>query len=734
MKLYRLLLLLCFFLPKGINAQTDSVSKIKKQAEDYYENGRYDKALYFFNKYKRVKEPDAQMLTKMAVSSYHVNDMNASIQLLRDLEGREKNVNDEVYLYTAKVLQSQNRFSDAVKYYKKFLAKSKSNGDQRRQVRDEIRRCAVGMKLKMVKDIALVENLGQNINTTFDEYAPVQSPNYGSKIYFSSARSGSKGGLRNSQGLKDNEYGAYNSDMYFTVQDQGAWTEAEPMAGTLNTNKSERLIDFNLDGSVLYFYKGSDREGKIYVDTFSNDEEDVKFPAVYQTNINASKGDKTAYFYNDSLVIFSSFRKGGFGGFDLYAMVKQNDEWMTPFNLGPKINSAYDEISPFLSHNGRVLFFSSNNSRKSCGGYDVFSAEYDDLINEWKDAQNLGLSINSSEDDTYFRLTKDGKRAYFSSKRKSGFGGNDLYVAYFKSDRAEQVNVSFPLTFIQLENIEERLALANNAGSLQKSQGVGNPTEEPVSEEKVVNIKTIYFDDDRDVLNTENKKKIAVATELMKRYPQSKLLLYSHSDQEGSTLPFNMYFSIKRAEKVAEDMVVSGIEASRIVVMGLGPLYPVALNEINEAPNPMGRKLNRRIEFRFVDLQDEELTLEYESPNVSKFQAVEKGNYFKKSTKNLFYKIQIASTSQMFDDQILDTQPDPMVEKRVDKNKYHYTVGLYRSFSSALQFQKQLKKSGLTTSKIIPYIEGYRVPKYKIESYIESYPDLAKYLDHISEY
>ncbi len=735
MRIYRLLILVMILFPLGLQAQADSVAKIKKQAETYFEKGKYSKALFYFNRYIKVKKADDQTLSKIAIASFHTNDLNNSAKILKDLAANEKNNDSNVILYTAKLLHAQQRFQDAILYYKKYLAAVKENDSSKRKIRDEIRRCAVGKKLLLSGDLALVENLGQNVNTSYDEFAPVQSPNYSQKIYFSSARSGSKGGLRNNEGMKDNEYGFYNSDMYSCVQEQGAWSVAEPMGGALNTNKNERLIDFNVDGSALYFFKGSKKNrGDIFIDTFSNNSEELKMPVVYQTAINTEKGDKMAYFYNDSLVIFSSHRKGGFGGYDLYAMVKQNDEWLTPFNLGPKINSSYDEVSPFLSYNGRVLYFSSNDSRKSCGGLDVFTATYDELLNEWSMPKNLGLAINSSEDDDYFRLTKDGKRAYFSSKRKSGFGAADLYVAYFKAERKEQAKASFPLTFIQLENIEERLAIAHSFGDIKKrTGGVGAPTDEESSSEQTITIKPIYYDDDRDVLNPENKKKIAVATELLKRYPNIKLLLYSHSDKEG-TLPFNMYFSIKRAEKVANDIVAAGLDPKRIVVMGLGPLYPVALDEINGAPNPMGRKLNRRIEFKFVETDKQELSLEYEEPIVSKFQAVDKGEYFKRATKKLFYKIQIASTTQMFDDPVLDTQPDPMVEKRIDKTKYHYTIGLYRSFSTAVQFQNELNRAGFVNSKIIPYLDGYRVPRFKIEEYIESYPDLQKYLDYISEY
>lgn len=734
MRLFRLVLLGFCLLPILLVAQQDSPAKLKKQADTYFDKGLYSKANYLYQKYQNLKSLDSQTQLNLAICAYETNDINTAATLLNGLMGN-KQIDEQTYLYSAKILHSKNNFKEAVKRYKEYLGAAKSDDENRRGVRDLIRNCSVGMKLAFQKEAALVENLGRSINTKEDDFAPVESPNYSQKIYFSSARSGSKGGLRNASGRIDSEYGSYNSDIYFSRLENGSWNRSESLGGIINSSKNEVLIDFNSDGSAMYFYKGlKNTEGQIYVDTFSNNDDEVKLSSKFDSEILTKKGDQTPFFYNDSLTLFASFRPGGYGGYDLYATVKKDGEWQTPFNLGPKINSAYDEISPFLSLNGRTLYFSSNDSRRSSGGFDVFTAKYDKLINEWTEIKNMGLGINSSEDDSDFRLTKDGMKALFTSSRKSGFGKRDLYIGYFKAPREEQKETLFPITFIQLEDIEQRLAIANTASKAGKNTGVGTPVGEEESEEKkLIKINNIYFDDDNDVVSTENKKKIAIATELLKRYPSLQVLLLSHSDSEGP-LSFDMYFSIKRAEKVANEMIAEGIDSKRIVVTGFGPIYPIALNKINGEDNAMGKKLNRRIEFRFIDTETEEFEIEYEAPTVSKFQYSDKGDRFKKSTKALFYKIQFASTKQMLEDNILDNQPDPMVEKRMDKSSYHYTIGLYRSFSTALQFQRELEKVGVENSKIIPYLEGYRIPKYKLDAKVEAYPDLKKYLDFMSEY
>ena len=713
------------------NVSAQDLGKLKKQADIYFENNAFSKALYYYTQYANRKTLDRDARYKMGVASFEVNDLSKAQKIFSDLL-QEKNFNTGAYFYLARLSHIIQDFDKAEELYKLYLkdADTKGNGISKEEVRNYIRNCNVGNRLLSLPEVALVENLGKNVNTTYDEFGAVQSPNYQEKIYFSSTRKGSKGGLRNEQGFRDNEYGKYNSDLYFSKIDGGVWSVAEAMGGLLNSESKDVLLGFSPAGNVSYLFRGkSYDDGRLMVDTFNANAEEALPPRPFSSPINMNKGDAQPFFFNDSLVIFSSYRKGGYGGYDLYAMVKNGSDWMQPFNLGPEINSVFDELSPFLSTDGRSLYFSSNNCRKSIGGHDVFHARYNEEAKRWDKVKNMGIPINSSENDTDFYLSKDGTKAYMTSDRKSGFGQRDIYIAYFKSSRQEQAESLIPLTFIQLEDIEKRIAISEQiAEGNVSSIGVSYEQEEEVVIPSTVNVESVFYTSDRDLLSEANKRKIDVVTELLKLDNSLTLRIECHAAPSGP-LPFDMYFSVKRAEKIAENIIAEGVPARKIQVVGFGPLYPIAKNEINGIENEAGKKLNNRIDFKIQGESEAGIDVQYDLPIVSKFQADTKASQLVKNYEGLTYKIQIASTTQLFDDEVLNLLPDPKVEKRMTESRYIYTIGTYRFYSSAIAFKSELAKLDIEKSKVIPYLDGERIDDAQGLSLIEKYPDLQEYFE-----
>jgi len=154
---------------------------------------------------------------------------------------------------------------------------------------------------------------------------------------------------------------------------------------------------------------------------------------------------------------------------------------------------------------------------KSIGGFDIFEAKYNQDTKMWDTVNNMGMPINSSDDDTHFTLTQDGAKAYLTSNRKTGLGGQDLYIAYFKQAREREVQISSPITFIQLEDQEKRLAISQQIISGKASSvGVSFKEEEVVEIPQQVSIESIFYTSDRDLLSEANKRKIDVITQLLK--------------------------------------------------------------------------------------------------------------------------------------------------------------------------------------------------------------------------
>ena len=192
-------------------------------------------------------------------------------------------------------------------------------------------------------------------------------------------------------------------------------------------------------GKTLLIYQNNGSIGNIYYSELKNDRwgDLIKFPAP----INSMANETHASFSMDgNTIFFSSDRMGGFGGKDLYKVTKlPSGEWGTVVNLGPGINTKYDEESPYIHPNGKTLYFSSE-GHKSMGGFDIFAAQLDSS-GIWNNVTNIGYPINTPFDDLFFAPTIDEQRVYYASKRNDGFGGSDLYLIEFPDDNPNSLTL-----------------------------------------------------------------------------------------------------------------------------------------------------------------------------------------------------------------------------------------------------------------------------------------------------
>ncbi|MBW8048762.1 MAG: OmpA family protein [Cytophagales bacterium] len=124
---------------------------------------------------------------------------------------------------------------------------------------------------------------------------------------------------------------------------------------------------------------------------------------------------------------FSSTKPDIYGDLDIFVShKKKNGKWGKSTRLGPEINTEYDEDAPFILPDGKTLYFSSR-GHKGMGDYDVFRTILDEN-GKWSEPENIGYPVNTAENDIYFVFSNDGKRGYFSSYRKEGYGEQDIYV------------------------------------------------------------------------------------------------------------------------------------------------------------------------------------------------------------------------------------------------------------------------------------------------------------------
>lgn len=310
------------------------------------------------------------------------------------------------------------QFDKAENFFNKYKELAFENPHELDHANRQIEMCKNGLLLMNDSVEISIDNLGNIVNTEFDEHTPVISTDEKTLI-FTSRRRGSTGGT-----LTDD--GRYFEDIYISKKINGQWFSPEKISPNINTDRHEATICLSSDGQELYLYKDDFGNGNIYISR--NNGNNWTVPEKIESNINTAANETHATTSADgTTIIFVSDRGNGKGGKDLYiAQRLPGGEWGLAQNMGDLLNTKYDEEGPFLHPDGYTLYFSSK-GHNSIGGYDLF---YCELQNDgsWSAPINMGYPINTTADDVFYVLSADGKRAYFSSVREDGLGGRDLYV------------------------------------------------------------------------------------------------------------------------------------------------------------------------------------------------------------------------------------------------------------------------------------------------------------------
>jgi len=307
-----------------------------------------------------------------------------------------------------------------------------------------------------------IENLGPNINTKWGDYAPVVNSD-DKTLIFTSRREGSTGG-------KVDKENKFFEDIYISKRDPetNEWMPSQKIGGKINTARHEASVSLSPDGNQLFIYKNNKNEnGDIYVSKKMNDEWST--PEKLPSPINTKKWETHAYISKDNKSIYYvSDREGGFGGRDIYMSKKNSDGiWGDAINLGPNINTEYEEDSPFLVEDstGMTMYFCSQ-GHKSMGGFDIFSSKLKS-DGTWSVAENIIYPINTSDDDVFYMPTPDKKHAYYSSSKIGGYGDLDIYYLTIRGFEKEKHIAKLKGTILDvltLKPVISKLVLKNDSG------------------------------------------------------------------------------------------------------------------------------------------------------------------------------------------------------------------------------------------------------------------------------
>jgi tetratricopeptide (TPR) repeat protein len=683
----RTIILFCLpflLLPLSSQAQ-ENLSERKKKAKEYFYNARYLDAYNILQQAQKNNLEDRETKFLMAVSLYLINRLPEAEAMFQE-QVNQKNYFPEAWLYLGRIYHDQNDYLKASEYYKTYLKTLPADDPNRQLVRDAVRSCSNGIQLQFRPPLAIVENLGKDVNTPYDEFGPITSPTNNERLYFSSSRNTCYGGLRNKNGIPDETFGRYYSDIFYARFQNSQWKDPVNLGYLTNSAKHEVVLDFSPNGQSMYYFRGNTfSQGQIFVDTFSASTQNLT-AEIFFGPADAVAGVSAPHFVNDTLVIFPSKRPGGFGGLDLYRSVFYQGKWSTPVNLGQDINSPYDETSAFLARDGKSLYFSTNNPRWSIGGFDVLKSVFNPATSRWSSPYNLGLPVNSAEDETHFRLAKDGYTAYFASSRRDGMGERDIYAAYFFDFLPE---MSFTANAPQFSAAPSEVTPKGNT--------------KPAS---LTKIEPIFFDHNEDPIPANHLKQLEEIADFLIRNPSEELLLtgYAQVEQAISARLFN---GANAAARVATFLIDKGVPASSIRIRGaISTDMDIALQGVDCRIISKGGQM-----------------LEYAAP-------IGKTSKNIQSVTQLVYRLQIANMDGIYKGPLLAQIESPIVEiVNLPKPAYTYFVGHYTTFADALAARNRFGGSEASKIQVRPFIKERLLTNQALQAFTGEFPDLVNYLN-----
>lgn len=471
----------------------------------------------------------------------------------------------------------------------------------------------------------VLENLGAGINSAEGELAPVISHD-GSTLYYV------------------NDADDDQQVWYAQRQEDGTWSEGKDIGFPINNDRPNFVVSVTPDHNQLVL-------GNHYKDTEQGISYSLRssfgwaFPKTLEIENYYNLNDYHEFSLSPSrkVLLMSCEREDSFGEKDIYISFYDEDEeaFSEPMNLGPQINTAGSEVSPFIAGDGTIYF--SSDGHPGYGDNDIFlSRKLDDSWQSWADPENLGKGINTKDWDAYFTIPVTGEHAYMVSS-DSGYGGSDIFrvkvqekarpepVVLVKGtvlNAKDQSPIEARITYRNLENDEE-LGIAysdKKTGAYQIILPHGRrysflaeergyfpvsahmdarelaefaETQQdlllaPVEVGLVVRLNNIFFQYDQVALLEESHSELERLVKLMKENPKLEIEIGGHTDDQGPDA-YNMNLSQERVESVVAHLVAKGIDDKRFRARGYGESIPIASNETEE-----GRALNRRVEFKIL--------------------------------------------------------------------------------------------------------------------------------------
>ncbi|MFV0470394.1 MAG: OmpA family protein [Dysgonomonas sp.] len=507
-----------------------------------------------------------------------------------------------VSLQYARVLHKNGNYALAIQEYQKFLSYFPDN----KFAQNGLAGAEFATKMK-ANPIRCIVQRSELFNSRRSDFSPMLLPPDYDNLYLTSSRDEATGSEKSSiTGLK-------NNDIFMSRKDEtGKWMKPTLVEG-LNTEYDEGTPSFSASGNAMYYtYCMQDplkpTSAEIYLAQRSGGAwgKGAKFEISKDTvsvfahpSINAT-GD-FLYFVSDM--------PGGFGGKDIWRayIVGNNVDYVE--NLGDKVNTAGDELFPYM-RNDSTLYFSSD-GHPGMGGLDLFKAKFDAKTKNWN-IENLGSPINSSADDFGITFEGEKERGFFSSNRNEPNGNDHIYSFEYPSikialegyvvDQDYDIISGATIYVVGDDGVNEKFVskqdgtyhlevakginyvlLASGKGYLNSKMNMSTANIEKdslyyvdfvlqsITDPGALN--NIFYDFDKAALRDESKHELDSLVSILEINPHITIELSAHTDRKGQD-DYNIKLSQRRAQSVVDYLIEHGVKKDRLVVAGYGKTRP----------------------------------------------------------------------------------------------------------------------------------------------------------------
>lgn len=453
----------------AVAAYGQDYKKLVKAGNKHYAKGEINQALQYFLEAEQLEAGNVELNLYIG-RAYLLSDFkHYALPYLIKVYKLAPKLDPDIRYYLGMACQYNYQFEEAIGHYQAYSQLRLAN---KPDVAPKILQCQKGDSLIRYPVAVEIENLGTQINSQEHDYAPIITPDQ-SVLVFTSRREGSTGGKK----TEDNEF---FEDVYISYKRGDSWTPPKQISKNINFDYHDAAAGISADGKELYLYIETNG-GDLYHAVFNGKDWSMPEPLpepintpYWETSLSVTPDGKRIYFASD--------RPGGLGNLDIYSSDKLPDGgWGKPVNLGPVINTAGFEDSPYIHPDNKTLYYSSD-GHPGLGGYDVFRSERSG--DEWQKPINMGYPINTPDDNFHFIMAANRTHAYYTSIQEGGAGKADIYRITFLD---EKVNAILAKARKQKEAAAESqepakpmVAAANYSGEVLDEE-TGNPLQASIT-------------------------------------------------------------------------------------------------------------------------------------------------------------------------------------------------------------------------------------------------------------